>query len=644
MPLHRRSLELRLHLLREGTHLLCLHCESARPVGRHPGEAQQDYPRPARSRGPPADQGARQEAGGDPGRDGGDHPGGPRALHARTDRRVGLLPVHLDAGHLQFRVRRSARAPGFPGLFRSRVAAPRRGAARGRVEPDRKEDSLVRFDLRGGQGPARHQRGEADGHAAAHSAAARRVARREPGDRRRGPGRVRDREGVIRPDHGGLCAPRRAHGVSGGRPDHPRAGGRAPPSGHRVLQDGGAGRGGARVPPRGRAALGGGERPLLYRARGAQAGALARGDGGVASGRGEGRRPTGGVPQPRLRLRAAGAARRGGGRLRRGGGARADRREGVSGLGRRGAEARRLRRRRRAARPRAGVVREGAAARLVLGPFARRRGRGGIRAGARSGGGGGGGLPLPRGAAEQSRGAEGALGRSDGRRVCRAGLPERRAGRGVHTSGTSARLLDQDAHEYDLLLDALTINVTKFFRNLETWHALEPWLDGLWQARRGDVRVWSAGCASGEEPYTVAVALAEAARPPGQAPPFPRARVDATDIDRTSLERTEAAEYAEPAFTEMPPELVRRYFTAQSPRHPLPELRRIVRVLKHDLTTEPRPAPPFDLVVCRNVGIYFVRPMHTRLCSLFAADLATRGVPLNGKVETLFGPARERLV
>src|SRR5437773_8407345 len=90
---------------------------------------------------------------------------------------------------------------------------------------------------------------------------------------------------------------------------------------------------------------------------------------------------------------------------------------------------------------------------------------------------------------------------------------------------------------------------------------------------------------------------------------FPRARVDATDIDRTSLERTEAAEYAEPAFTEMPPELVRCYFTPESPRRPLPELRRIVRVLKHDLTSEPAPAPPYDLIVCRNVVIYFDRPM-----------------------------------
>src|SRR5207245_9622820 len=96
--------------------------------------------------------------------------------------------------------------------------------------------------------------------------------------------------------------------------------------------------------------------------------------------------------------------------------------------------------------------------------------------------------------------------------------------------------------------------------------------------------------------------------------------------------------------TETPPELVQRYFTAPSPRHPLPELRRIVRVLKHDLTTEPPPAPPYDLIVCRNAVIYFDRPMQERLFSLFAEALAPGGMLLLGKVETLFGPARERLV
>jgi chemotaxis protein methyltransferase CheR len=215
---------------------------------------------------------------------------------------------------------------------------------------------------------------------------------------------------------------------------------------------------------------------------------------------------------------------------------------------------------------------------------------------------------------------------------------------GVHTFADYGRVLDADAHEYDLLLDALTINVTKFFRNLETWRTLEPYLAAAWTARGGRVRAWSAGCASGEEPYTVAVALAETARRLGQEALLPQARVDATDIDRVSLERTRAAQFPEAAFSEMPPELARRYFTREAPRRPVPELQRIVRVAKHDLTTAPPPDPPYDLIVCRNVVIYFDRPMQERLFSLFAGALSPGGILLLGMVETLFGPARDRLV
>lgn len=229
-------------------------------------------------------------------------------------------------------------------------------------------------------------------------------------------------------------------------------------------------------------------------------------------------------------------------------------------------------------------------------------------------------------------------------RCLRRRIAVRMRARGVHTYDEYARVLDADQHEYDLLLDALTINVTKFFRNLETWQALARRLDGLWAARRGQVRAWSAGCASGEEPYTLAVALAEAARRVEQESLLARARVDATDIDRTSLERTRTPEFPETSFSEMPPELARRYFSPAAPRRPVPALQRLVRVLKHDLTSEPPPDPPYDLIVCRNVVIYFDRPMQERLFASFADSLAPGGFLVLGKVETLFGPARNRLV
>jgi chemotaxis protein methyltransferase CheR len=208
--------------------------------------------------------------------------------------------------------------------------------------------------------------------------------------------------------------------------------------------------------------------------------------------------------------------------------------------------------------------------------------------------------------------------------------------RGVHTYDDYGRLLDQDALEYQELLDAITINVTKFYRNPETWTALQPHLAPIWAARGGRLRVWSAGCASGEEPYTIAVLLAQIAG----AQPLEHAFIDATDIDRLSLERTRQAEYPASAFSEMPAELQRRYF---SEGRPIERIRRLVHVQAHDLNREKPPCPPYDLIVCRNVVIYFERTAQERLFQAFVDALAPGGILLLGKVETLFGPARERL-
>ena len=203
--------------------------------------------------------------------------------------------------------------------------------------------------------------------------------------------------------------------------------------------------------------------------------------------------------------------------------------------------------------------------------------------------------------------------------------------RGIHTYDDYAKLLDRDPHEYQELLDALTINVTKFYRNPETWDALRPHLAELWTARRGALRIWSAGCASGEEPYTIAVLLAALNA---------QGTIDATDIDRLSLERTRQAKYPDTAFLEMPADLRRRYFRDGQP---VPEVRELVRVVTHDLTREPPPGAPYDLIVCRNVVIYFERAAQERLFQVFVDALRPGGALLLGKVETLFGPARERL-
>ena len=225
-------------------------------------------------------------------------------------------------------------------------------------------------------------------------------------------------------------------------------------------------------------------------------------------------------------------------------------------------------------------------------------------------------------------------------------LAVRMRARGVHTFDDYSRVLDGDPREYDQLLDALTINVTKFFRNAETWTALSPYLEDRWRTHEGGLRVWSAGCASGEEPYTIAIVLAEMARRTDTLGWLPRARVLATDVDRESLERAQAARYPASAFSEMPADLQRRYLepaAEDGTRAPLETVRRIVAVQRHDLTIGRPPGGPFDLVVCRNVVIYFDRPTQERLFQQFAAALQPEGLLVLGKVETLLGPARDQL-
>lgn len=212
-------------------------------------------------------------------------------------------------------------------------------------------------------------------------------------------------------------------------------------------------------------------------------------------------------------------------------------------------------------------------------------------------------------------------------------LAVRMRARGVHTYADYAQLLEKTPAEFDLLLDALTINVTRFFRNPETYAALRQKVVPELAARSGIVAVWSAGSATGEEPYSLAILFAEAA---GRA----RVRIDASDLDPGALATLEKAEYPEAAVSDVPKDVMKRWFSAGPPYKVADTPRRMVRPVRHDLTRDPPPSPPYHLIVCRNVVIYFDRPTQERLFQRFHEALVPGGWLLLGKVETLFGPAR----
>lgn len=214
---------------------------------------------------------------------------------------------------------------------------------------------------------------------------------------------------------------------------------------------------------------------------------------------------------------------------------------------------------------------------------------------------------------------------------------------GAKTYQEYAAVLDEDAAEYGRLLETITINVTKFFRNAETWGVLrDKVLPELWEGGNGRVRCWSAGCASGEEPYTLSILLLELARSRGTS--ADGARVDATDLDGAVLARAREAVYGPAAFDEMPPTLTRRYVTGSDSRTVVPEVKSLVRFQRHDVLRDPVPNPPYDLIICRNVVIYFDRPTQERLFRRFVDALAPGGYLVLGKVETLVGDVRTQLV
>jgi chemotaxis methyl-accepting protein methylase len=226
-------------------------------------------------------------------------------------------------------------------------------------------------------------------------------------------------------------------------------------------------------------------------------------------------------------------------------------------------------------------------------------------------------------------------------------LAVRMRARGMQSFGEYAALLDGDAQEYDRLLDALTINVTKLFRNWETYDSIARLvIPALWSLPLPRINVWSAGCSSGEEPYSLAALVhrhAESTRETERLAAG-RVRVLGTDIDRASLATAARATYEEAAFADTPPALRSRYFSAGVPATVAPEVRALVAFETRDLLKEGPPVGPHHLVVCRNVIIYFDRESQEALFERFHSALAPGGYLVLGKVETLLGRTRSLFV
>lgn len=201
----------------------------------------------------------------------------------------------------------------------------------------------------------------------------------------------------------------------------------------------------------------------------------------------------------------------------------------------------------------------------------------------------------------------------------------------------------QGALTLDRLIDEITINETFFMRHRAELNTI-PWARLLADARRrgqSRVRVWSAACSSGEEAYSLAILALETL--PGEAAPV---SVLATDISQSCLKRATQGHYGEHALRHLESALRGRYFRATGDRmaEVKSELRQHVRFARHNLVHDPIPPAreaPFDVIVCRNVLIYFDAETAARTAARLRTALSDPGVMVLGASDRLTLPRPE---
>ena len=195
--------------------------------------------------------------------------------------------------------------------------------------------------------------------------------------------------------------------------------------------------------------------------------------------------------------------------------------------------------------------------------------------------------------------------------------------------------LEVHPEEFALLFNTILINVTAFFRDAPAWAFLAS--DIMPQLISGKapgapIRIWSAGCASGEETYTIAIMLAEAL---GWDDFRHHVKIYATDVDEDALAQARQAIYDAKAVKGLSPELLDKYFERVGAQYVFrSDLRRTMIFGRHDLIQDP-PMPRLDLIVCRNTLMYFNAEVQARILARFHFALNDQGSLFLGKAEML---------
>ncbi|PLS16348.1 chemotaxis protein CheR [Bacillus sp. M6-12] len=196
-----------------------------------------------------------------------------------------------------------------------------------------------------------------------------------------------------------------------------------------------------------------------------------------------------------------------------------------------------------------------------------------------------------------------------------------------------AKAIQCDKQIMNEFLDRMTINVSEFYRNAKRWEVLEKQILPRLLQKSKKLKIWSAACSTGEEPYTIAMILSNLV-------PLSSISITATDIDTNVIARAKLGVYPSRSLNEVPPNIKAKHFTKEGEFYKVTEeIKQTVTFKQHNLLADPFESQ-HDLVICRNVLIYFTEEAKDILYRKFSQSLKSGGVFFVGSTEQIFNPAQ----
>ncbi|ONI46039.1 chemotaxis protein CheR [Candidatus Epulonipiscioides gigas] len=199
---------------------------------------------------------------------------------------------------------------------------------------------------------------------------------------------------------------------------------------------------------------------------------------------------------------------------------------------------------------------------------------------------------------------------------------------GINNYKDFLALLKKDQIIYETFLGYLTINVSEFFRDPKQWLNLEKEIIPTLIEPNKTLNIWSAACSTGDEPYTLAILLTKLV-------PNNKFKIIATDIDKEILAKAKQGVYPEKQIINLPIEYRNKYFKKEADAYVISnEIKRKIEFKQHDLLKDAYPTN-IDLIVCRNVLIYFTEQAKCEIYAKFSKSLSAKGVLFVGSTEQI---------